>query len=114
MRSNKATIEFRAFAGTTNYLKVLNHLMTAFTIAHAGMTITRSSWEGRNQTADKGFEAFNALAKGMSNHPMLTQFPTFEANKRKMFKIGRKMATKFANNIRRMITRRGLNLSDYC
>lgn len=103
--SNRATVEFRAFAGTCNYQKVLTHLLTAFTCVHAGMTLKRSTWNGRHQTADLGFEAFDAFAKGMSNSDLLKLFPTFVTEKRKMFKVGRKMARKFATNIRRSVTR---------
>jgi hypothetical protein len=79
--------------------------MTAFVTVYAGMRYSRTSWESRNQTADKGLESYNALISTWSNHPMLTQFPTFQAEKRKMFKIGRKMAKKFVTNIRRAVTR---------
>jgi len=109
----KATIEFRAFAGTTNYSKVLTHLATCLTIAYTGMTIRRSSWESKNQTADKAIASFNNLARDMSNAPHLTQFPTFQANKRKMWKIGRKMATKFQNNVSRFTRGGRLTLEAY-
>jgi len=113
INGRKATIEFRAFAGTTNYLKVFNHLATALTIAYTGRVIKRSSWEGANQTADKGLKAFNALASYMSRSQFLRQFPTFEENKRKMWKIGRKMATKFQNTARRWSARGEINLELY-
>ena len=104
--SNSATIEFRAFAGTCNYAKVLNHLMTCFACVHAGMTIKRSTWNARNyKTADLGYEAFNSFTKAVSVEAWFKAFPTFQAEKRKMFKIGRKMAKKFATNIRRAVTR---------
>ena len=113
LNGRKATIEFRAFAGTTNYAKVLTHLATCMTIAYTGMVIKRSAWESKNQTADKAIASFNNLASYMSNAPFLTQFPTFQANKRKMWKIGRKMATKFQNNIARFTRGGRLTLEAY-
>ena len=77
------------------------------------MTIRRSSWESKNQTADKAIASFNNLARDMSNAPHLTQFPTFQANKRKMWKIGRKMATKFQNNVSRFTRGGRLTLEAY-
>jgi hypothetical protein len=109
VQSNKATIEFRAFAGTCNYAKVLNHLLTAFVCAHAGMTNKRTSWDGSFQTADQGYEAFDSFAKTMTSKrkrkDLINLFPTFVENKRAMFSIGRKMAKKFATNIRRAVNR---------
>lgn len=113
MNGRKATIEFRAFAGTTNYLKVLTHLSTCLTIAYTGMILQRSSWEGHNQTADKGRKAFDALAGYMSKSQFLKQFPTFEANKRKMWKIGRKMADKFQTRAIRWANNGRVNLENY-
>lgn len=113
IRSNHATIEFRAFAGTTNYKKVLNHLMTAFYCAYAGMRLQRSTWNP-NFSADEGVRAFNALAN-IVREPCIAQFETFQENKRQMLKIGRKMAKKFQTNIRRAITRSNgdLDISTY-
>ena len=106
--SNKATIEFRAFAGTTNYAKVLNHLLTAFVCVHGGMTSKRASWNGKFATADKGVEAFDSFARTMTSKKkrkeLFNLFPTFVENKRAMFAIGRKMAKKFTTNIRRAVT----------
>ena len=109
----KATVEFRALAGTTNYLKVLNHLSTCLTIAHTAMVIKRASWEGRNQTADKGYKAFDSLAKYMSNADHLTQFPIFNTYKRKMFKVGRLMAEKFVMTANRWATNGRVDLEQY-
>lgn len=110
VQSNKATIEFRAFAGTTQYNKVLMHLLTAFICVHAGMTNQRQSWDGKFKTADQGDVAFNTFVKNLSSkknkfHAVLKQFPTFVENKRAMFSIGRKMASKFAVNIQRAVAR---------
>jgi hypothetical protein len=109
VQSRKATIEFRAFAGTCNYLKVLNHLLTAFVCAHGGMTSKRASWNGKFDTADKGVEAFDSFARTMTSKKkrkeLFNLFPTFVENKRAMFSIGRKMAKKFATNIRRAVSR---------
>lgn len=110
VQSNKATIEFRAFAGTCNYNKVLMHLLTAFICAHAGMTNKRSAWDGKFKTADKGDIAFDTFVRNLGSnknkfHALVNQFPTFVENKKGMFSIGRKMAKKFATNIRRAINR---------
>jgi hypothetical protein len=106
--SNSATIEFRAFAGTCNYLKVLNHLLTAFVCAHGGMTSKRASWNGKFETADKGVEAFDSFARTMTSKKkrkeLFNSFPTFVENKQAMFSVGRKMAKKFTTNIRRAVT----------
>ena len=113
INGRKATIEFRAFAGTLNYLKVLGHLFTCFIVVYAGMRYSRSSWEGRNQTADKGLIAYNAIVRTWGGHDMFKSFPTFQANKRKIFKMGRNMATKFTATSTRWANNGRFNLSNY-
>lgn len=116
--SSKATIEFRAFAGTCNYNKVLMHLLTAFICAHGGMTNQRQSWDGKFKTADQGDVAFNTFVKNLGSnknkfHAVLNLFPTFVENKKSMFKLGRKMADKFTAGIRRAVSQTGVDLTQF-
>lgn len=117
VESNKATIEFRAFAGTTNYNKVLMHLLTTFVCAHGGMTSQRASWDGKFATADKGVEAFNSFARNLGSKrkrkDLVNLFPTFVENKNAMTKIGRKMAKKFTTSVRSAVTRQSIDLGRF-
>lgn len=98
----RATIEFRAFCGTTNSDKLLAHLYTVFACATLALGSKSISWSnGRNATADKADKQLNNLFSGKWG--FVQEFPTMIARQRAFKKVARKMASKFVTKLNRMM-----------
>ena len=108
--NSKGTMEFRAFAATTNKLKVLHHIWTTLALTEMSMygaevSNARPRWQGAFDNArdgDKALESFYKVAGKLAR-----QSETIESNFRASRKLARAKAQKFVTNVRRAEARFG-------